>query len=64
MDRRFAAQDFFADDVSIADFAILAWVWRHPRHKVDLAEFPHVQRRYESMMARPGVQRGFAAKPS
>jgi len=64
MDRRLAAQEFFADEPSIADFAILGWAWRHPRHKVDLAEFPHVNRWYRTMMARPGVQRGFAVKLS
>ena len=32
--------------------------------EVDLAEFPHVRRWYETMMARPGVQRGFAVKLS
>jgi GSH-dependent disulfide-bond oxidoreductase len=64
MDRRLASQEFFADELSIADFAILGWAWRHPRHKVDLAEFPNVKRWYEMMMARPGVRRGFAAKLS
>jgi GSH-dependent disulfide-bond oxidoreductase len=64
MDRRLAAQEYFANELSIADFAILGWAWRHPRHKVDLAEYPHVQRWYQMMMARPGVQRGFAAKLS
>lgn len=60
MDRRLAEHDFFADEVSIADFAMLGWVWRHERHTVDLAEFPHVQRWYQAMMARPAVERGFA----
>ncbi|WP_300557324.1 glutathione S-transferase N-terminal domain-containing protein [Limnohabitans sp. Rim8] len=60
MDRRLAEQPFFAGDLSIADFAILGWVWRHPRHQVDLAQFPHVQRWYQSLMARPAVQKGFA----
>ena len=64
MDRRLAGQEYFANELSIADFAILGWAWRHPRHKVDLAEYPHVQRWYQMMMARPGVQRGFAAKLS
>jgi GST-like protein len=59
MDRRLAGRDYFADDISIADFAILGWAWRHPRHKVDLADFPNVKRWYEAMMARPGVKRGF-----
>ena len=62
MDRRLAGRPFFADLPSIADFAILGWVWRHERHKVDLADYPNVQRWYAAMMARPGVTRGFAAK--
>lgn len=60
MDKRLAQHAFFADSLSIADFAIVGWVWRHPRHQVDLAQFPNVQRWYNTMMARPGVQRGFA----
>ncbi len=60
MDRRLADHEYFADALSIADFAILGWAWRHPRHKVDLAEYPNVQRWYQGLMARPGVARGFA----
>ncbi len=61
MNERLANNEFFAGgSLSIADFAILGWAWRHPRHKVDLADFPHVKRWYEALMARPGVQRGFA----
>jgi GSH-dependent disulfide-bond oxidoreductase len=61
MDRRLAEVPYFAGELSIADFAILGWAWRHERHKVDLADFPNVARWYEAMMTRPGVQRGFAA---
>lgn len=60
MDRRLAQAAFFAGDVSIADFAILGWAWRHERHQIDLNEFPNVKRWYETMMDRPAVQRGFA----
>ena len=60
MDRRLAGRAFFAGDLSIADFAVLGWVWRHTRHQVDLADFAHVQRWYQAMMARPAVARGFA----
>ncbi len=59
MDRRLAAHEFFAGALSIADFAIVGWAWRHERHKVDLAEFPNVKRWYEAMMGRPAVKRGF-----
>ena len=60
MDRRLAEQEFFAGELSIADFALVGWVWRHERHRVDLADFPHVQRWYRALQARPAVARGFA----
>ena len=60
MDARLAEHAYFADELSIADFAILAWVWRHLRHQVDLGDYPNVKRWYETIMARPAVQRGFA----
>jgi len=60
MDRRLQAHEYFAGDfVSIADFAIIGWAWRHERHKVDLAEYPQVKRWYDAMMERPGTRRGF-----
>jgi len=58
-DRRLAEEEFFAGDISIADFAILGWAWRHERHQVDLADFPNVKRWYETLMARPATKRGF-----
>ncbi len=58
-DRRLAEVEFFAGSISIADFAILGWAWRHERHQVDLADFPHVKRWYDTMMARPATARGF-----
>ena len=57
-DRRLAEVAFFAGDISIADFAILGWAWRHERHQVDLADFPNVKRWYETLMARPATKRG------
>ena len=60
MDRRLANHDYFAGALSIADFAILGWAWRHPKHEVALADFPNVQRWYQAMMSRPAVARGFA----
>ena len=62
LDRRLATHEFVAGEVSVADFAILGWAWRHERHKVSLADFPHVARWYDTLMARPGVKRGFEVK--
>jgi GST-like protein len=46
-------------EVSIADFAILGWAWRHERHQVSLNDYPNVKRWYEALMARPATKRGF-----
>jgi len=59
LDRRLGRVEFVAGALSIADFAILGWAWRHERHQVNLDEFPNVKRWYEALMARPGVKRGF-----
>lgn len=53
-------RDFVAGDLSIADFAIIGWAWRHAKHHVDLADFPNVQTWYARMMERPATARGFS----
>jgi GST-like protein len=55
-------REFVADALSVADFAILGWAWRHPRHKVELKDFPNVERWYNALMARPATKRGMEAK--
>jgi GST-like protein len=62
LDRRLATREFVADALSVADFAILGWAWRHERHKVAFSDFPNVGRWYDALMARPGVKRGMDAK--
>ena len=62
LDRRLADREFVADALSVADFAILGWAWRHPRHKVELKDFPNVERWYNALMARPATKRGMEAK--
>ncbi len=62
LDRRLAGHEFVAGPLSVADFAILGWAWRHERHKVSFSDFPNVGRWYEQLMARPGVKRGFEVK--
>jgi GST-like protein len=59
LDKRLGAVEYVAGDISIADFAILGWAWRHERHQVDFADFPNVGRWYDKIMARPATKRGF-----
>ena len=59
LDKRLDEVEYVAGDLSVADFAILGWAWRHERHQVDLDGFPNVGRWYRQMMARPATARGF-----
>jgi GST-like protein len=60
LNRRLAHRAFLAEEYSIADIATFPWVARHEWHKVDLAEFPHVKRWFDTIAARPAVARGMA----
>jgi GSH-dependent disulfide-bond oxidoreductase len=58
LDARLDGREFLAGDLSIADFAALPWVFRHTWQEVDLADFPNVQRWFNTLMARPALARG------
>ena len=60
LDKRLGEIEFVAGEISVADFAILAWAWRHTRHQVELEAFPNVLRWYQTLMSRPATQRGFS----
>jgi GST-like protein len=58
LDRRLEGRDYVAGDLSIADFAIFPWTARYDWQQIDLNEYPNVKRWFDSIMARPAVQRG------
>jgi GST-like protein len=58
MDRRLADRDFLAGAYSIADMAAYPWVVPADRQGQKLEDFPHLQRWFEAMKARPAVVRG------
>ena len=59
MDARLAKREYIAnDEVSIADFCTLPWVFRHDWQEVDLTDFSNVNRWYDTMMRRPALSRG------
>ena len=60
MNRRLAKHRYLAGDYSIADIATWPWVRVRWLHRIDLDEFPHVRRWYETIAERPAVQRGVA----
>ena len=59
LNARLEGREYLAnDEISIADFCTLPWVFRHDWQQVDLAEFPNVKRWYDTLMARPALARG------
>lgn len=60
MNTRLADRDYLAGDYSIADIACVGWVRSHERQGQDLADFPNLKRWFETLMARPAVERGLA----
>ncbi len=48
------------DDYSIADIAVFPWLRSHERQGQDLADFPNVKVWFETIAARPAVERGVA----
>jgi GST-like protein len=62
MNMRLKDRPFLAGKYSIADMACVGWTKSHERQGQDLAEFPHVKRWFEAVMARPAVQRAYAIR--
>jgi len=57
MNKRLADRDFLAGDYSIADMAALGWVVQHESAGQDLNDFPNLKRWFETLKARPAVQK-------
>ncbi|MCB1960526.1 MAG: glutathione S-transferase N-terminal domain-containing protein [Rhodocyclaceae bacterium] len=61
LDTRLANRPFVAgDDYSIADMACYPWIVPHARQQQELARFPHLQRWFEAIAARPATVRAYA----
>jgi GSH-dependent disulfide-bond oxidoreductase len=58
MNKRLADRDYLAGAYSIADMASYPWVRPYKNQGQDLAEFPHLERWYQRMRARPAVAKG------
>ena len=59
LDSRLESREYIANnEVSIADFCTVPWVFRHDWQEIDLDEFTNVKRWYDNMMQRPALTRG------
>jgi len=59
LNKRLADREFVADVYSIADMAIYPWVVPYERQGQRLEDFPHLKRWFETIQARPAVQRAY-----
>jgi GST-like protein len=61
LDRQLAGRPFVGGEhYSIADMAIYPWIVPYQAQSQDLADFPHVQRWFEAVKARPATIRAYA----
>jgi GST-like protein len=58
VDRRLADRPFIAGDYSIADMAIFPWLRSWERQGINIADYPNLKRWFDSIAARPAVERG------
>jgi GST-like protein len=55
MNKRLQDRAFLAGDYSIADMACYPWIVPHERQKLDLNDFPNLQRWFEAIKSRPAT---------
>ncbi|WP_443693060.1 glutathione binding-like protein [Pseudomonas protegens] len=61
LERRLADRAFVAgSDYSIADMAIYPWIASYKKQSQKLEDFPHLQRWFNSIQARPATERAYA----
>lgn len=60
LDKRLADRSFVAGDYSIADMAAYPWIVPHENQGQKLADFPHLERWFGAIRARPATQRAYA----
>lgn len=59
MDKRLAERDYLAGEYSIADMACYPWIVPYESHGQKLHDFPHLQRWFDAIRARPATQRAY-----
>ena len=60
LNQRLSDREFVAGEYSIADIAIYPWIVPYERQGQALTDFPHVQRWFTAIQARPATQRAYA----
>jgi len=63
MNTQLADHEYLAGEYSIADIACWPWVNRHDWAEIPIDNLPHLKRWYDTVGARPAVQRGMKIPP-
>lgn len=59
LNRQLEGRDYIAGDYSIADMACYPWIVPYEKQQQNLADFPNLQRWFETMRDRPAVVRAY-----
>jgi len=59
LNKRLSDREFVAGDYSIADMACYPWIVPHKRQQQNLDDFPHLRRWFDTIRARPAVERAY-----
>jgi GST-like protein len=59
LNKQLEGRDFITGEYSIADIANWPWISRFEWQTIDLKQYPNVKRWYETIAARPAVQKGY-----
>lgn len=59
LNKRLADRAYVAGDYSIADMACYPWIVPYERQRQKLEDYPHLQRWFEAIKARPAVVRAY-----
>lgn len=63
LDQRLANREFVAGAYSIADIASYPWIVPYKSHGQRLEDFPHLQRWFDAIAARPATVRAYTSTP-
>lgn len=59
LDDHLADREFIAGNYSIADMAAYPWIVPYEQQQQNIDDFPHVKRWFETIKARPAIQRAY-----
>lgn len=60
LDKQLADREYIAGEYSIADMACYPWIVPHEAQQQDLADFPNLERWFNTIKARPATERAYA----